>query len=40
MVLAAGAYGSPDHRLADGRQGSRLLADVADLLREPGLAML
>ncbi|MFD0305828.1 dihydrolipoamide acetyltransferase family protein [Streptomyces sp. NPDC127119] len=29
-----------DHRLADGRQGSRLLADVADLLREPGLAML
>ncbi|MFF3940588.1 dihydrolipoamide acetyltransferase family protein [Streptomyces phaeofaciens] len=29
-----------DHRLADGRQGSRLLADIAGMLREPGLAML
>ncbi|MGW6927349.1 dihydrolipoamide acetyltransferase family protein [Streptomyces sp. NPDC054950] len=29
-----------DHRLADGQQGSRLLADIADMLREPGLAML
>ncbi|MFH8462668.1 2-oxo acid dehydrogenase subunit E2 [Streptomyces sp. NPDC017991] len=29
-----------DHRLADGRQGSRLPADVADLLRVPGLALL
>ncbi|MGW0872914.1 dihydrolipoamide acetyltransferase family protein [Streptomyces sp. NPDC002740] len=29
-----------DHRLADGQQGSRLLADTADVLREPGLAML
>ncbi|QTI87279.1 dihydrolipoamide acetyltransferase family protein [Streptomyces sp. AgN23] len=29
-----------DHRLADGQQGSRLLADTADLLREPGLALL
>ncbi|WP_043664457.1 dihydrolipoamide acetyltransferase family protein [Streptomyces xylophagus] len=29
-----------DHRLMDGRQGSELLADTAEILREPGLAML
>nr|WP_206686629.1 MULTISPECIES: dihydrolipoamide acetyltransferase family protein [Microbacterium] len=29
-----------DHRLADGEQGSRFLVDVADVLREPGRAML
>ena len=29
-----------DHRLVDGEQGSRFLADVADILREPGRAML
>ncbi|WP_019179255.1 dihydrolipoamide acetyltransferase family protein [Microbacterium yannicii] len=29
-----------DHRLVDGEQGSRFLADVADVLREPGRAML
>lgn len=29
-----------DHRLADGEQGSRFLRDVADVLREPGRAML
>ncbi|WP_329348015.1 2-oxo acid dehydrogenase subunit E2 [Streptomyces sp. NBC_01261] len=29
-----------DHRLMDGRQGSELLANTAQILREPGLAML
>jgi len=29
-----------DHRLADGEQGSKFLRDVADVLREPGRAML
>ena len=29
-----------DHRLVDGEQGSRVLVDVADILREPGRAML
>ncbi len=29
-----------DHRLADGEQGSRFLTDVADILRDPGLALL
>ncbi|MGW3290198.1 dihydrolipoamide acetyltransferase family protein [Streptomyces sp. NPDC001002] len=29
-----------DHRLMDGKQGSELLADVAAVLHEPGLAML
>ncbi|CAN7271312.1 dihydrolipoamide acetyltransferase family protein [Microbacterium sp. LjRoot45] len=29
-----------DHRLVDGEQGSRFLRDVADVLREPGRAML
>ncbi len=29
-----------DHRLADGEQGSRFLADVADILTDPGLALL
>ena len=29
-----------DHRLADGEQGSRFLRDVADVLRQPGRAML
>ncbi|MFI2471417.1 dihydrolipoamide acetyltransferase family protein [Streptomyces globisporus] len=29
-----------DHRLVDGQQGSRLLADTAALLHNPGLAML
>ncbi len=29
-----------DHRLADGEQGSRFLRDVADVLRDPGRAML
>lgn len=29
-----------DHRLVDGEQGSRFLVDVADILREPGRAML
>jgi 2-oxoisovalerate dehydrogenase E2 component (dihydrolipoyl transacylase) len=29
-----------DHRLADGAQGSTFLADVADLLSDPGLALL
>ncbi|HSN43267.1 MAG TPA: dihydrolipoamide acetyltransferase family protein [Propionibacteriaceae bacterium] len=29
-----------DHRLIDGEQGSRFLADVATVLREPGLGML
>ncbi|MBA8793496.1 pyruvate dehydrogenase E2 component (dihydrolipoamide acetyltransferase) [Friedmanniella endophytica] len=29
-----------DHRLADGEQGSRFLVDVADILRDPGLALL
>ena len=29
-----------DHRLADGEQGSRFLADVAGILSDPGLALL
>ncbi len=29
-----------DHRLVDGEQGARFLRDVADVLREPGRAML
>jgi pyruvate dehydrogenase E2 component (dihydrolipoamide acetyltransferase) len=29
-----------DHRLVDGEQGSRFLADVASILRDPGLALL
>ncbi|HET8927596.1 MAG TPA: 2-oxo acid dehydrogenase subunit E2, partial [Microbacterium sp.] len=29
-----------DHRLVDGAQGSQFLKDVADVLREPGRAML
>ncbi|MEV6541829.1 dihydrolipoamide acetyltransferase family protein [Streptomyces sp. NPDC051665] len=29
-----------DHRLMDGRQGSELLANTAQILQEPGLAML
>ena len=29
-----------DHRLADGEQGSRFLADVAGVLSDPGLALL
>ena len=29
-----------DHRLVDGEQGARFLRDVADILREPGRAML
>ncbi len=29
-----------DHRLVDGEQGSRFLREVADVLREPGRAML
>ncbi|WP_106813816.1 dihydrolipoamide acetyltransferase family protein [Microbacterium timonense] len=29
-----------DHRLVDGEQGSRFLVDVAEILREPGRAML
>ena len=29
-----------DHRLVDGEQGARFLADVGGLLREPGRAML
>jgi 2-oxoisovalerate dehydrogenase E2 component (dihydrolipoyl transacylase) len=29
-----------DHRLVDGEQGSRFMVDVADILREPGRAML
>ena len=28
-----------DHRVVDGAQGSRFLTDVADLLRDPGLAL-
>jgi pyruvate dehydrogenase E2 component (dihydrolipoamide acetyltransferase) len=28
-----------DHRLVDGAQGSRFLADIARILREPGLAL-
>lgn len=31
---------SLDHRIADGQQGSQLLADIAAVLREPGLALL
>ena len=29
-----------DHRLADGQQGSVFLADVAEVLTDPGLALL
>jgi len=29
-----------DHRLVDGEQGAKFLRDVADILREPGRAML
>jgi 2-oxoisovalerate dehydrogenase E2 component (dihydrolipoyl transacylase) len=29
-----------DHRLVDGEQGSRFLAEVGALLAEPGLALL
>ena len=29
-----------DHRLVDGQQGSQFLADVASILRDPGLALL
>ena len=29
-----------DHRVLDGAQGSRLLADIGDVLRTPGLALL
>lgn len=29
-----------DHRLADGEQGSRFLVDVAEILRDPGMALL
>ena len=29
-----------DHRIVDGQQGSQFLADVAAILRDPGLAML
>jgi 2-oxoisovalerate dehydrogenase E2 component (dihydrolipoyl transacylase) len=29
-----------DHRLADGQQGSRFLADVAQILSDPGLALV
>jgi len=29
-----------DHRLVDGEQGSRFLAEVGSLLAEPGLALL
>ncbi|MET0812138.1 MAG: dihydrolipoamide acetyltransferase family protein, partial [Microbacterium sp.] len=29
-----------DHRLVDGEQGARFMVDVADVLREPGRAML
>lgn len=29
-----------DHRLVDGEQGSRFMVEVADILREPGRAML
>jgi pyruvate dehydrogenase E2 component (dihydrolipoamide acetyltransferase) len=28
-----------DHRLVDGEQGSRFLADVGSILREPGRAL-
>ena len=28
-----------DHRLVDGEQGSRFLADIGAILREPGLAL-
>ncbi|RYJ05894.1 MAG: 2-oxo acid dehydrogenase subunit E2, partial [Actinomycetales bacterium] len=28
-----------DHRVADGEQGSRFLADVADILHDPALAL-
>jgi len=29
-----------DHRLADGQQGSTFLADVAQILSDPGLALV
>ena len=29
-----------DHRIVDGEQGSRFLADVASVLEEPGNALL
>jgi pyruvate dehydrogenase E2 component (dihydrolipoamide acetyltransferase) len=29
-----------DHRLVDGQQGSRFLADVAAVLTDPGMALL
>jgi pyruvate dehydrogenase E2 component (dihydrolipoamide acetyltransferase) len=29
-----------DHRLVDGAEGARFLKDVADVLEEPGRAML
>jgi 2-oxoisovalerate dehydrogenase E2 component (dihydrolipoyl transacylase) len=29
-----------DHRLVDGAEGARFLKDVADILEEPGRAML
>ncbi|WP_396048794.1 2-oxo acid dehydrogenase subunit E2 [Aeromicrobium sp. UC242_57] len=28
-----------DHRVVDGEQGSRFLAEVASILREPGLVL-
>jgi pyruvate dehydrogenase E2 component (dihydrolipoamide acetyltransferase) len=28
-----------DHRLVDGAQGSRFLADIGAILREPGIAL-
>ncbi|OUZ09177.1 hypothetical protein BHE97_11795, partial [Aeromicrobium sp. PE09-221] len=28
-----------DHRVVDGEQGSRFLADIASLLRDPGRAI-
>jgi pyruvate dehydrogenase E2 component (dihydrolipoamide acetyltransferase) len=28
-----------DHRIVDGEQGSRFLADVASILSDPGLAL-
>ena len=28
-----------DHRLVDGEQGSRFLADIGRILRDPGLAL-
>ena len=29
-----------DHRIVDGEQGSRFLADVAGILTDPGMALL